>query len=89
MSDGPISSPTKTPPPSSKNLDKLLTNYPLEFKSYIKSIAPTVKFLLDAASIGSQYQQWKNLKSKKILPGGEEAKVEKKPQTNQLDYNDL
>lgn len=49
-----------------KNLDKLLVNYPADFKAYIKGISPSVQFPLTPQNIASQYQQFANLKGKGI-----------------------
>lgn len=52
-----------TAQPTSTELNKLLTNYPLEFKSYIKSIAGQVAYALDSSSIGQLYQQYKDFQA--------------------------
>lgn len=57
--------------PSELELNRLLTNYPTEFKSYVKSIARTATFKLDRANIGSLYSQWQERK-----PGEEEFLTE-------------
>ena len=56
-------SPDDTTQPNSTELNKLLTNYPAEFKAYIKSISGQVGYTLDSSSIGQLYQQYKEMGS--------------------------
>lgn len=60
--------------PASVALNKLLTNYPADFKTYIKSISPTANFKLDEKNIATQYQQFVEMKGKGILPYGQVVK---------------
>jgi len=49
--------------PSNDQLDDLLTNYPQDFKAYIKSIAGKTSIPLNSNSIGSLYQQYMDMGS--------------------------
>jgi hypothetical protein len=53
-------------------LNKFLTGYPTDFKSYIKSIAGNVGFDLTASSIGQLYEQYNKMKSQGVLPSGQQ-----------------
>jgi len=53
-------------------LNRLLTGYPADFKSYIKSIAGNVGFDLTASSIGQLYEQYNKMKSQGVLPSGQQ-----------------
>ena len=53
-----------------KTLDKLLTNYPSDFKYYMKEIAPSVRFQLTQSTIAQMFQQFQDLKRKGVAPFG-------------------
>jgi hypothetical protein len=69
------------------NLDALLKNYPLEFKSYLKSIAPSISFPLNEKTIADLYQQYLDLKSKGILPFGIQPPPQKTQKTKVEEVN--
>ena len=57
-----------------KALDKLLTNYPSDFKYYVKEIGPSVKFQLNQKSVADLFGQYQDMKRKSILPFGQAVK---------------
>ena len=54
----------------SSGLDKLLSGYPSDFKTYVKSISDKVDYNINTSSLSDLYQQFSDLKSKGQLPFG-------------------
>lgn len=65
-----ILSSTKISQPKDADINKLLVDYPPDFKEYIKSIVPTVKFKLDSNNIAIMDQQFKQMKAGGDMPLG-------------------